>query len=549
MQGVLAYGRLQRGRAYRAVRRHIHPLASTLHSLPLPFVSLYSTIVALELLQEMFGSAGSVRLGLGSAYLPVASRCHLGREDPNLFGPITECPQEGSCNVLPGGKGTDADFVLYVTSAEDTETCGSPAGFGDACIWDQETRRPMAGHINLCPSLLDAAPEAFGDQLVMAVHQILHALAFSADNFERFVDENGHLMGSSSFLREVREVCHPGRKGRGQAAWGGDHCFSLLKGTWRPQEHDPATGGRRQLLTTREVVRQARLHFGCESLSGVYMQGGHWHPAVLLGDLMDPFTARSSGVISHVTLALLKVPAPHVHPQPSQLHSLPAVVSPHIFPFPRQAKPLGLRQGGLLRSAIDVDPRGGLACCLQDSGWYEPIWEKAQPLPFGHGKGCQVGDGCSPGEQFCGPLHPEFTCSDDRGYVQQCTSGQVGTATMPLAALSATTRPQVRPKQDPLCTTALLLLASYILHHSAPPSSDLGMTLAFGPRHALCPHFFLPPSLPHKHASSRTSRPFWLAEGTGFCRAPPLAEERRCSGLAMPTTPTLSSHAKTPPST
>lgn len=37
------------------------------------------------------------------------------------------------------------------------------------------------------------------------------------------------------------------------------------------------------------------------------LQGMHWHPNMLLGDIMDPFTTRSSGTFSPITMGLVQV--------------------------------------------------------------------------------------------------------------------------------------------------------------------------------------------------------------------------------------------------
>ena len=98
-----------------------------------------------------------------------------------------------------GGPGLlSTDFALYIT-AKDEPYCagGAVLAMGAPCEVDIWSGRPLSGNANFCPNALQAAQatdggsSAWGMQLDTAMHEITHALGFSARLFSRFVDDDG----------------------------------------------------------------------------------------------------------------------------------------------------------------------------------------------------------------------------------------------------------------------------------------------------------------------------------------------------------------------
>ena len=62
----------------------------------------------------------------------------------------------------------------------------SVRAYADACAYDQNTGRPIAGYINFSPSKLDAVATSFPT----AIHELFHVLGFKSNLFETFRDED-----------------------------------------------------------------------------------------------------------------------------------------------------------------------------------------------------------------------------------------------------------------------------------------------------------------------------------------------------------------------
>ncbi|VDM83383.1 unnamed protein product [Strongylus vulgaris] len=86
----------------------------------------------------------------------------------------------------------DADFVLYVTAIS-TKRCDSAdtLAYAAHCQQEAELDRPVAGHVNLCPSALSTHRHDREILLSTVKHEILHALGFSVGLYAFFRDENG----------------------------------------------------------------------------------------------------------------------------------------------------------------------------------------------------------------------------------------------------------------------------------------------------------------------------------------------------------------------
>jgi hypothetical protein len=101
------------------------------------------------------------------------------------------CPNSPSgCSRVKGGVGVpECDYILYV-SAFQTPHCGhtketQTLAYAGKCARDQYDR-PVVGAANFCPGKLENSSAAWDMQLSTAVHEIGHALGFSADNMAYF---------------------------------------------------------------------------------------------------------------------------------------------------------------------------------------------------------------------------------------------------------------------------------------------------------------------------------------------------------------------------
>jgi leishmanolysin-like peptidase len=102
---------------------------------------------------------------------------------------------------------------------------------------DPESNRPLAGFTNFCPNALITDAAAFQAQLETAIHETLHALVFSTTLFSKYVGQDGKPLGRSNVIKQSVEQGRNVRK-----------------------------------VVTPTVVREARAHFGCNTLDGAEIE-------------------------------------------------------------------------------------------------------------------------------------------------------------------------------------------------------------------------------------------------------------------------------------
>jgi leishmanolysin-like peptidase len=101
------------------------------------------------------------------------------------FGDYCESKQS-SCFTTEAGEGVDdTDYVLFVTATE-TEYCSEGVlAYALYCQTDQFDR-PTMGHANFCPDEISDSDYDWENQLTVALHEITHALGFSASAWPYF---------------------------------------------------------------------------------------------------------------------------------------------------------------------------------------------------------------------------------------------------------------------------------------------------------------------------------------------------------------------------
>ncbi|GMF89020.1 unnamed protein product [Phytophthora fragariaefolia] len=96
------------------------------------------------------------------------------------------CPKEGCvggiCAYTDAQGVENTDFLLYIRSTT-TAYCGSRTlAYASSCQKDQYDR-PTFGMVNFCPSQISTASEDYETQVSTAMHEMTHALGFSAQFF------------------------------------------------------------------------------------------------------------------------------------------------------------------------------------------------------------------------------------------------------------------------------------------------------------------------------------------------------------------------------
>lgn len=238
-----------------------------------------------------------------------------------------DCERSGKAGPGVG----EADFILYVTAIA-TKKCemSDTLAYAAHCQQEAELDRPIAGHVNLCPSALSTHTHDQEILVSTVKHEILHALGFSVGLFAFFRDKNGKPRTKRNRYGKPTSL----NKAKGYYDWDKNTVRTFLREDWWTGEGrviHPV-----QMMVTPRVRQEARDHFGCDSLEGAELenQGGdgtvltHWEKRVFENEAMTG-THTQNPVYSRLTLAL-----------------------------------------------------------LEDSGWYEPNYEVAEQLHWGKNLGC-----------------------------------------------------------------------------------------------------------------------------------------------------------------
>ncbi|TNN18158.1 Leishmanolysin-like peptidase isoform 2 [Schistosoma japonicum] len=84
-----------------------------------------------------------------------------------------------------------AGYVLLI-DALSTSTCsGSTAAYASSCLMNPNTDRPILGYVNVCPGKMKVVYPENRNSLGIFIHEIGHALGFSASAFAFMRDANG----------------------------------------------------------------------------------------------------------------------------------------------------------------------------------------------------------------------------------------------------------------------------------------------------------------------------------------------------------------------
>ncbi|EGZ07028.1 Leishmanolysin metalloprotease M8, Zn-binding site [Phytophthora sojae] len=220
------------------------------------------------------------------------------------------CPSEdgckgGDCEYSDANGVENTDFLLYVRSA-DTVNCGSRTlAYASSCQKDQYDR-PTFGMVNFCPTQISTLAEDYESQVSTAMHEMTHALGFSAQFFPlmRYPD------GTPRTPRD--EKGNPPTYRSGTCPDGSEISY-YVEPSADTVQYSTERGHSVAKMVTPNVAAFVQSHFGCESLSGAEIEqqdgtgclGSHWEERIFEPEYMTPVDSFRN-VFSALTLAFFE---------------------------------------------------------------------------------------------------------------------------------------------------------------------------------------------------------------------------------------------------
>jgi hypothetical protein len=130
--------------------------------------------------------------------------------------------------------GVATDHYVMVSSTEDTENWVASAG---ACYLSTTTKRPLITRMLFNMIYTQATDDILVHEknIYLTMHEMIHALGFSGSSFKNFIDASGNTL-----VGHIKTV--------------------LLHGT------------NRTVLDVEPLTSKLRLHFGCPTLQGAFME-------------------------------------------------------------------------------------------------------------------------------------------------------------------------------------------------------------------------------------------------------------------------------------
>ncbi|EQC37936.1 hypothetical protein SDRG_04953 [Saprolegnia diclina VS20] len=253
------------------------------------------------------------------------------------FAPTPLCDaSSGVCSVL-GEKNTpllNTDMLLYVRAATTTNCASNVLAYATSCQRDQ-LDRPIFGMINFCPNFINPAQRAgpiFNQQLTTAMHEMAHALGFSAASYPlmRLPDGTPRTPrttgGRTGPTVPMPGVCNGATTTTTSTAF--PSSSTIIYRTLR--------GRSVATMVTPAVARFAQQFFNCSSVPGADLEnndpaclGSHWEERLFPLESMSPVLNYNGNAFTALTLAF-----------------------------------------------------------FEDSGWYQPNYAMATPLYTGMNQGC-----------------------------------------------------------------------------------------------------------------------------------------------------------------
>ncbi len=186
-----------------------------------------------------------------------------------------ECDDILISNEIAKGKGTgvEADLIL-LAKFTDNELGSNVQAAATYCGLESKTHRPLVGYVLINSSLDLSTMENSEEYLkLLFFHEITHVLVFHPSLWEK-------------------------------------HYIPVLNGENFTMKKE-INGVNRTLITSPNVLKAAKKHFGCSEIEGIELEnqggsgtsGSHWESRVMLGDYMIGFD-YSEIYLSEITLGL-----------------------------------------------------------------------------------------------------------------------------------------------------------------------------------------------------------------------------------------------------
>ncbi|KAL4161004.1 hypothetical protein PRNP1_001561 [Phytophthora ramorum] len=230
----------------------------------------------------------------------------------NHFGATrscSSCPKDGcaggSCNYTDAQGVEDTDFVLYVRSAT-TTYCGTRTlAYASSCQKDQYDR-PTFGMANFCPSQISTAEADYESQVATAMHEITHALGFSAQFFP-------YMRYPDGTPRTPRDASGKPPIYKSGTCPNGSPTEYYVEPSLNTVQHFNERGHDVAKMVTPNVAAFVKAHFGCDSLAGAEIEqqddagclGSHWEERIFEPEYMTPVDSFRN-VFSALTLAFFE---------------------------------------------------------------------------------------------------------------------------------------------------------------------------------------------------------------------------------------------------
>lgn len=235
--------------------------------------------------------------------MPIPSE-HFGRTRY-----CTSCPREGcvggTCTYTDGQGIANTDFLLYVRAATTNYCASRTLAYASSCQKDQYDR-PTFGMANFCPSQISTLPEDYEAQISTAMHEMTHALGFSAQFFPymRFPDGTPRTPRDSNGNPPIR---------KSGTCPNGSPIEYYIEPSTNTVQHSTERGHVVAKLVTPNVAAFVKSHFGCNALAGAEIEqqddsgclGSHWEERIFEPEYMTPVDSFRN-VFSALTLAFFE---------------------------------------------------------------------------------------------------------------------------------------------------------------------------------------------------------------------------------------------------
>lgn len=183
--------------------------------------------------------------------------------------------------------GIQSDIVIFpvidpsLQSNENSEAAYSILAYASPCKLSGDNFRPVAGIISFSSNEINTNYNNWVQYYTqIAIHELNHIFVFNSSLYSFYVNSQGERIAESQIYKSVL-----------------------------------VNGKEKNMIITPKVVQEARNHFDCSSLEGVFLEdqefvnnsavSSHWEIKYMLGDIMIGITYEESA-LSRITLALFE---------------------------------------------------------------------------------------------------------------------------------------------------------------------------------------------------------------------------------------------------